>query len=581
MSSKLLMWQLLLAIAILFTHWNTHVAAETTSQQPNILVILIDDMGYSDLQAFGSPNASTPHINKLVQDGMKFTQWISAASICTPSRAALQTGRYPIRTGCMGANEQHRVIPTPSSPHGLDPEQHISIAAALKTANYRTGISGKWHLGINGNGMSEEPDYQFTPNSHGYDTYLGAPWTNAPMCAMDSDGISQVYASSSNFCFMTANNSVVQMPLHLENFTQAITKHAIDFFEASAASAEQHPWFFFMSYFHVHTPLFTNRGNKGRSRGGQFGDNVEEMDDSVGEIMETLSRLSMDKNTLIFLTSDNGPYQEEGWEYSGRTNVYDKEGNLRGRLKGGKGQLYEGGVRMPGVVVWPGVIQPGVVTDTMVSTMDIFPTALSVAGVNLGQDYVIDGKDMSPILLGSTNECQHDVFLHYCGFEIIAARVWGRWKVFWAIQKWYTYDQRNDTICTQCCNGINPLSVRYAPATELCGCERKDLIWLPHDESIVFDMSVDELELNPLGPDNWPADTDTTYEDIMFAANVAKQQLIDEVDPKPTIWGAGNCTAGLPNPARQSCCQGCHQPTLFFKNCNQGRVIRILTIYKL
>jgi len=533
-------------------------------------------MGYSDLAIFGSPNVSTPHIDDLVRRGTKFTQWVSAAPICTPSRAALQTGRYPIRTGCIGNVEARRVVPMPSSPGGLDPAQHMSIATALKKAGYATGMSGKWHLGISGNKHHEEQDFRFHPSSHGYDTYLGAPWTNAPMCAMDSDGISQKFSTGPSFCFLTANRTVVQQPLRLENFTATITSHALQFFDARAAEVQAsevagttpRPWFFFMSYFHVHTPLFTNRSNRGRSKGGEFGDNVEELDDSVGEIVQALQHRGFEKNTLIFLTSDNGPYQEEGWEKSGRTNIYDEEtGRHLGRLKGGKGQLFEGGVRMPGAVVWPAVVQPATTSDVLVSTLDIFPTVLTAAGIKLGDDYPVDGRDMGPVLRRHSTASQHDVFLHYCGFSVVAARVAGRFKVFWATPKWYTHNKEDNAVCQQCCNGVNPLSrLTGATATQLCGCEAKDLDH--HDPPLVFDMTYDKFELTPLTARAWPSDAGLGLLDVVRKATAARQVMEASVHPKPDKSGAGTCTAGMPSSARQPCCPGCHSTVgLIFPSC--------------
>jgi hypothetical protein len=194
----------------------------------------------------------------------------------------------------MGNDEKVRVIPTPSNPGGLDPAQHMSLAAALQKGGYRTGMSGKWHLGIN----SKEQDRRFTPTAHGYESYLGAPYTNAPMCEMDSDGISQKIPSGPNYCFMTANDTVVQQPLRLQNFTSTITAHALEFLDVQAmrqknalvAGDVPEPWYFLMAWFHVHTPLFTNRTNGGRSKGGKFGDNVEELDDSAGELMAALKQ---------------------------------------------------------------------------------------------------------------------------------------------------------------------------------------------------------------------------------------------------------------------------------------------------
>mmetsp|Transcript_60508 Transcript_60508/g.130599 ORF Transcript_60508/g.130599 Transcript_60508/m.130599 type:complete len:587 (+) Transcript_60508:25-1785(+) len=544
----------------------TSVTVDPTAPKPNILILLVDDMGYSDTSLFGSPNASTPHIDRLASRGVKLTQWISGASICTPSRASLQTGRYPIRTGCTGTVEKFRVIPTPSNPGGLDPTQHLGIATALKQAGYATGMSGKWHLGVSGNeALKGGPDSRFAPNANGYDSYLGSPYTNTPMCAMDGDGVSDTLKSSPGFCYMTANTTVVQQPLRLENFTGTITDHAVWFLRHQASKPQRQPWFFFMSYFHVHTPLFTNRTNRGRSRGGQFGDNVEEMDDSVGRIVATVDELGFTNDTLIFFTSDNGPYQEEGWEFSGRTNLYNAAGEHVGRMKGGKGQLFEGGVRMPGAAVWPGVIQPGTVSDTMVSTVDIFPTALALAGVKVNSSYAVDGRDMTPVLRGTTGS-QHDVFLHYCGFTIVAARVSGRFKVFWATPKWYTNDPKNGSVCLQCCNGVNPFSrLTGAIATQLCGCEDKDQDW--HDPPLVFDMATDVQEDKPLTGANWPADAGISLADVVSKALLAKETMEMDVHPKPDITGAGTCTAGLPAVWRQQCCPGCHAVGFPFPEC--------------
>jgi steryl-sulfatase len=551
------------------------LTVDMTARRPNFLVFLIDDMGYSDTAVFGSPNHTTPHFDALVNSGMKFTQWISAAPICTPSRAALQTGRYPIRTGCMGNVEKYRVIPTPSSPGGLDPTEHLTLAHALRQAGYATGMSGKWHLGINGNsGKGSEPDSAFTPNANGYETYLGSPYTNAPMCEMDDDGISQKISTGPSFCFMTANTTVVEQPLRLENFTKSITDHAVGFLDEQGNQAiaaknrgeQPSPWFFFMSYFHVHTPLFTNRLNRGRSRGGEFGDNVEEMDDSIGEIMASLKRNQLDNNTLIFITSDNGPYQEEGWEKTGRTAVYDDAGEFIGRLTGGKGQLYEGGIRMPGAAVWPGVIEAGSISDTFVSTVDIYPTLLAAAGVDVGKSYAVDGKSMLPVLEGQTTLAQHEVFLHYCGFSAFAARVFGRFKLFWATPKWYTNDPEDDSICVQCCNGVNSASVLTGTtATQLCGCTDADMDF--HDPPLIFDMKNDIFELHALSADSWPADAEADMATVVSKAEEKKEAMQSEVPSKPDITGAGTCTAGLPAAIRQPCCPGCHAKGFPFPSC--------------
>jgi hypothetical protein len=390
----------------------------------------------------------------------------------------------------------------------------------------------QWHLGINSAAPGGTQDRRFTPNAHGYDSYLGAPWTNSPMCAMDSDGVSNLIATGPAFCFLMANNTVVEQPLRIENFTGTITDHAVTFISRQTAA---HPWFFLMAYFHVHTPLFTSRENRGRSDGGSFGDNIEELDDSVGVVMSAVRQFGFHNNTLVFLTSDNGPYQEEGWAKSGRTNVYDKSRRRIGRLRGGKGQLFEGGVRMPGAVVWPGVIRAGAVSDTLVSTLDIFPTVLSAAGVNPPDGYAIDGKDMGVVLRGASKRSQHEVFLHYCGFNILAARVWGRWKVWWAMQNWYTNDPPNSSVCVECCNGINPYSrLTGATATQLCGCQEgagsKDIRSLA--APVVFDMQTDLLELHAINSDAaWPKGANASYTEVVAVAARAKADMESSVRP--------------------------------------------------
>jgi steryl-sulfatase len=314
-------------------------------------------------------------------------------------------------------------------------------------------------------------------------------------------------------------------------------------------------------YFHVHTPLFTMRANAGRSRGGAFGDAVEELDDSVGRIVAALAAHSFEDNTLIFWTSDNGPYQEEGWGSSGRTNLWSADGRLLGRMKGGKGQVYEGGIRMPAAVVWPRYVRAGAVSSTFVSTLDIVATAIDVANITLDAGYAMDGRSMLPILLERTHISQHDVFFHYCGFNVLAARVWGRWKVFWAMQRWYTYQPLNASVCVQCCNGINPVSKLFGtPASELCGCAGDALETL--SVPIVYDMLSDPLEANALTSTNWPGSTNTTFSAVVQRANDAKAAMERELHPKPDAFGAGTCTAGLPSHSRQPCCPGCHQAPL-------------------
>lgn len=224
---------------------------------------------------------------------------------------------------------------------------------------------------------------------------------------------------------------------------------------------------------------------------------------------------------------------------------------------------------MPGTVVWPGVTRPGSVSDTMVSTMDIFPTALHAAGVTLSPGYIIDGQDMLPVLKGNTTT-QHAVFLHYCGFNIVAARVHGRFKLFWATQKWYTHDAANFSICTECCNGVNPASLPFAPATFLCGCSNGSALVWHAERPLIYDLQHDILEVHPVTTSSWPQDTDLTYADVVRLAEAERGRLLSTVHPLPDKHGAGSCTGGLPGADRQPCCPGCSQRIPGLGYCDSG-----------
>jgi steryl-sulfatase len=381
---------------------------------------------------------------------------------------------------------------------------------------------------------------------------------------MDSDGFSTKHEYGPLYCFLMANDTVGEMPLAIENFTAHITRHATDFIWRQTTAA---PFYFLMSYFHVHTPLFTNRTNRGRSRGGDFGDNVEECDDSIGEVLQALEDANHSSRTLVMLTSDNGPYQEEGWSEAGRSNLYDAAGKLIGRLRGGKGQLFEGGVRMPGVARWPGIIPAGSVSSTLVSTLDIFPTVLAAAGINMSAvlpaGYVIDGRDFGAVLRDPRAPTAHTVFLHYCGFTPIGARVHGRYKVFWATQRWHTFDPANYSICTECCNGVVPAGKIFfgVKAHQMCQCDEAALEW--HGaEPVVFDLLVDLMESIPLNASSWPHDAPIGYAEVVSLANTTRDDMVRAVHPKPSPFGAGTCTEGLPATSRQPCCPGCHKPLI-------------------
>jgi len=408
-----------------------------------------------------------------------------------------------------------RVMSLPSQPGGL-PATEITIAEALKPHGYATGMSGKWHMGVSN--LTHE--WAHLPKQHGYDTYLGIPFTNMEACKVGQE--------DPRYCMLMANNTIVEQPTAYNNLTEVLTNHAIKFINNSVA--EGRPFFFFMSYVHVHAPLFTSPAFVNVSEGGNFGDNVMEMDASVGEIMAALDVLGIANDTLVFLISDNGPYAEAGWENSGRA----------GGLRGSKAQTFEGGIRVPGMARWPGHIPAGVVTDEQANTMDIFPTILSLAGVPLPADRIIDGLNITQLLLNPLNTTSpHQFMWHYCGLNVTAARQ-GRYKVHYATQIWQT-DTRPSPLCVDCC----PYSVFSFGGNggALCDCAEEDLI--RHDPPLMFDMVADPFEQSVLTPSNFPE-----FWSIVNSTSAALAQHYATVTPVQSQMYT------LPVPELCPCCNG-------------------------
>eukprot|EP00055_Hartaetosiga_balthica_P013031 m.65220 g.65220 ORF g.65220 m.65220 type:complete len:538 (+) comp8146_c0_seq1:178-1791(+) len=443
----------------------------------NFLILLADDLGYGDLGCFGRQNVSTPHVDSLCKDGIKLNQFLTAASVCTPSRAGMLTGRLPRRFGMTANILPWRVMATTGQPTGF-PDDETTVAEMLKEGGYATGMSGKWHLGIS----NKTHPWVHLPKQHGFDSFLGLPYTNMHGCKPY-----QIANESRRDCMVMANNTVVSQPTIYSNLTQALTDHAISFIREKASFGQ--PFFFLMSYVHVHTPLFTSPKFKNVSRGGQFGDNVEEFDDSVGQILAALEETGEASNTLVMLMSDNGPFKEEGWDKCGRT----------GGLSGGKGQTYEGGIRVPGIARWPGVISPSTIANQSISMLDVFPTFAHIANISLDPSVLLDGENVLDILVNPSSQQRTGKFLwHYCGRNVTAARN-GKYKLHFATQIW-TSDARPTPLCTECCP-YGPTSFNGTGGS-LCDCDPDDLTY--HDPPLMFDMLNDPGEKNPLSPSNVP-----------------------------------------------------------------------------
>ncbi|MBN7812424.1 sulfatase [Algoriphagus sp. H41] len=379
---------------LLFFSASLSVHAQSKPSQPNFIIIFTDDQGYGDLGTFGHPTIKTPHIDRMAAEGQKWTNFYVAANVCTPSRAGLLTGRLPVRTG-MYSNRRRVLFPDSSG--GL-PAYEITIAKQLKSAGYATAAIGKWHLG-------HLP--QYLPTSHGFDSYFGIPYSN------DMDRVNDVthqmaFQASKIEYFnvpLMRNTEIVERPADQNTITKRYTEEAVKLI----GEHKDKPFFIYLAHSLPHVPLFASEGFLGKSERGLYGDVIEEIDWSVGEILAALRKNGLDQNTYVIFTSDNGPWL-----------TYNEQGGSAGLLFGGKGTSYEGGVRVPTVVWGPGNVKPEVVSK-IGSTLDLFPTISSLAGAKMPEDRVYDGVDLSPAFRGEKGAPREAMF-YYHGDRLFAVR---------------------------------------------------------------------------------------------------------------------------------------------------------------
>ena len=355
--------------------------------KPNVVIIFIDDMGYGDIGPFGATQQKTPELDRMAAEGMKLTSFY-AAPVCSVSRAQLLTGCYGPRIDVPG-------VYFPGQANGLNPKE-ATIAERLKEFGYATMCVGKWHVG-------DQPE--FLPTNQGFDGYFGIPYSN--------DMQRKSTATGENVHPLMRDDKVAELLTdgQQSRIVERYTDEAVRFITAN----KDKPFFLYLPHTAIHTPIYPGEEFRGRSSNGRVGDWIEELDASTGRVLRTLRENA--PNTLVIFTSDNGPWLVKG-----------ADSGSAGPLRGGKGGTWEGGVRVPTLAWWPGKIVPNTTVDAIAGTIDLLPTAIALAGGSVPPQPVIDGRDISQLLLGKTTESPRGVQYYFSGYNLQAVRK-GPWKL--------------------------------------------------------------------------------------------------------------------------------------------------------
>ena len=358
------------------------------SMKPNIVLINCDDLGYGDLACYGSKKNDTPHIDKLAAEGRKFNDFYMASPVCSPSRGSMMTGCYPPRVG-FGDFHGYWVL-FPGFDIGLNPDE-ITIGDIMKSADYKTMHIGKWHCG---------DQEAFLPTNHGFDDYYGLPYSN-DMCQTES----MTYPPLP----LLHGTEVIQQQPDQRSLTERYTEKSIEFIRDN----KDRPFFLYLGHMHVHLPLYAEEQFCRRSRNGDYGAGVMELDWSTGAIVEALKKYGVYENTILIFTSDNGSRNDFG------------ESN--GILRGTKGETWEGGQRVPFIVHWKNHIKPGE-SNELICSLDLLPSLAKIAGAEIPKDRLIDGMDLSDLMLGRTEKTSREYFCYFLGNSLEAIR-WREWKL--------------------------------------------------------------------------------------------------------------------------------------------------------
>lgn len=371
---------------------------DSRQQQPNIVILFVDDVGYGDLSSYGHPTIKTPHIDGLAGQGIRFTSFVTG-TWCVPSRTQLLTGRYMPRVKFGGG--------TGSDGEGGLPDSELTLAEGLKAAGYATGMAGKWHLGYK--------QEKFLPPNQGFDSWFGMPYSN---------DYRKPWVQTEEPLALFRGTEIVEHPVNQDSLTVRYTAEAVEFIRNHAGKDQ--PFFFYLAYNMAHLPIHTTSEFRGTSGAGLYGDVIETLDWSAGKILATLQEQGLADNTIVFFASDNGPWLNLPPRMLQEGNKPWHAGSS-GHLRGSKATSYEGGARVPAMIRWPGQIPAGKVTDELVAAPDIYRTLLEVAGATL-PELTLDGYNVMPFLTGQTENSPRREYAYIRGGQLEALRV-GEWKL--------------------------------------------------------------------------------------------------------------------------------------------------------
>ncbi|MBS3774045.1 MAG: sulfatase [Bacteroidales bacterium] len=371
---------------------------KTSEKRPNIVILFADDMGYGDPSCYGNATIRTPNIDSLASDGIRFTSFVTGV-VSVPSRCQLMTGRYRQRVNFGGG--------TGSGGQGGLPESELTLAEGLKEAGYATGMLGKWHLGY--------AQKKYLPVNQGFDSWFGLPYSN---------DMRKPWVQTDVPLGIYEDTTMVEHPVNQNTLTTRYTKRARQFISSHAGKKK--PFFLYLAYNMPHLPIHTTEKFRGKSNAGLYGDVIQTIDWSVGQVIQSLEEEGITGNTVVFFASDNGPWLDLPDRMLQEGNKPWHAGSP-GPLRGHKATTYEGGARVPAMMKWPGMIREGRVTDELAATQDIYQTMLKIGGAEL-PDHPLDGYNLLPFLKGETDESPRNEYYYFRGNELQAMRK-GEWKL--------------------------------------------------------------------------------------------------------------------------------------------------------